>query len=67
MKMLCISTFGEFGQIKNLTFNKIYECKFYDSDKLLVLDDKGKPKFCNRQNFVNWEKIKDFQHVFNPK
>lgn len=60
MKLLCISTFGRFGQIKNLTFNKVYNCKFIDSDKLLIIDDSKKPKMVTRLNFVDYEKIKDF-------
>jgi hypothetical protein len=64
MEMKCISTFGRFGQIKNLSFNKIYNCKFFSGDKILIIDDSGKPSFKPRINFISYDKLKQFEHLF---
>jgi hypothetical protein len=59
MEMLCISTFGTFGRIKNLSFNKVYRCKFINADRILIIDDSGMPKMHKKINFVNYENIKN--------
>jgi hypothetical protein len=63
MKLLCISTFDNVDQIKNLSFNKVYDCKFIHKDHLFIIDDKGNPKFIPRLNFVNYDIIKNFKNI----
>lgn len=67
MKMLCISTFGRFGRIRNTTLNRIYECKFHDADKVLIIDDSGKPNMKPKSNFVSWEKMAKFESIIDIK
>lgn len=52
MELLCISTFGQFGKIKNITLNKIYNCKFQINDKVFIIDDKKQPKLVPKNNFA---------------
>lgn len=65
--MLCISTFGRYGRLKNLTLNRIYECKFHYSDKILIIDDSGKPALRPKLNFASWEKMAKFESIIDIK
>jgi hypothetical protein len=58
MEMLCVSTFGLFGRIKGLSFNRVYKVKFFNKDKLLIINDFGKPQMVQSNNFVNYQNIK---------
>jgi len=55
MKMLCISTFNEFGKLKHLSLNRVYECKFHKKNKLFIVDDSKKGNFYPKNNFINYE------------
>lgn len=60
MEMMCICSFGQFGRIKGISFNKIYKVKFFFKDKLLITNDFGRPQMVNYDNFVNYNNIKRF-------
>lgn len=60
MEMVCLSTFGQFGRIKGLSFHKVYKVKFYYLDKLLITNDFGKPQMVDSNNFVSWDYLKNF-------
>jgi len=63
MEMLCLSTFGRFGRIKGLSFNKIYQVKFFYKDMLVITNDFGKPQMLQSNNFVNYSNLKKFTHL----
>jgi len=65
MEMICISTFGRFGRIKGLSFNKVYVVKFFYNDKLVITNDFGKPQMVQSNNFVNWNNLKKFSHLID--
>ena len=67
MKMICISTFGRYGRFKHLTLNRIYECKFHCSDKILIIDDSGKPTLRPKINFLSWERMANFESIIDIK
>lgn len=61
MEMLCLCTFGQFGKIKGLSFNKIYQVRFSYSNRLLITNDFGRPQMVDSNNFVNWQSLKKYQ------
>ena len=58
--MICISSFGDFGKIKGISFNCTYKVKFLHKRKLLIINDFGRPQMVNSNNFVQYQKIKNF-------
>jgi hypothetical protein len=58
IEILCVSSFGEFGKIKGISFNSIYKVKFFYKDKLLITNDFGRPQMVRSDNFVNYNNIK---------
>lgn len=60
MDMLCITSFGQFGKIKGLSFNKVYKVKFSFANKLLIINDFGKPQMVDQKNFVQYHSVKNF-------
>lgn len=65
MEMLCVCTFGRFGRIKGLSFNKFYVVKFFYKDELVITNDFGKPQMVQSNNFVNWNNLKKFSHLID--
>ena len=65
MEMICISSFGRFGKIKNLTINKVYNVKFTIDDKFLIINDLGKPQFVITENFTDYNKLKQLSEIYN--
>lgn len=65
MKVLCISTFGQFGRIKHLTLNRTYESKFHTKDKIIIIDDSGRPSAKSKLNFIEWEKMIKFESIID--
>lgn len=60
MEVICISSFGEFGRIKGISFQRIYKVKYSHNGKLLITNDYGRPQMVRSDNFVIYEKIKSF-------
>lgn len=60
MEMLCISSFGNFGKIKGISFQRVYKVKYFDNNKILITNDYGKPQMVRSDNFINYDKIKKF-------
>jgi hypothetical protein len=60
MEMICVSSFGEFGQIKGISFSKVYKVKYKYSDKLLIINDFGKPQMVRSDNFINYKYFIDY-------
>lgn len=60
MEMMCVCSFGRFGKIKGISFNKIYKVKFHFKEKVLISNDFGKPQMVDRNNFVSYNNIKRF-------
>jgi len=58
--VLCISTFGPLGKLKGISFNRVYNVKFFYKNELFIINDFGKPQFFKSDNFVNYQNIKDF-------
>ena len=56
--MICITSFGQFGKIKGISFNKVYNVKLYYRNKLLIVNDFGKPQMVDSSNFVSYDSIK---------
>lgn len=70
MELICISTFDTFGKVRGLTLNRRYQCKLYTDDKVLIVDDSGKPKLHQKLNFIsfkNYELIKDYDLLDHSK
>lgn len=61
--MICVSSFGQFGKIKGLSFNKIYKVKLFYQNKLLITNDFNKPQMVDSQNFVNYQNLKKFNFI----
>ena len=59
MEMLCISGFDHFGKIKGISINRIYIVKFSTDNKLLILNDFGKPQMVRSDNFISYHRIKE--------
>jgi hypothetical protein len=60
MEMICVSSFGRFGQIKGISFNKIYKVKYAHGGKLLITNDFGRPQMVRSDNFLNYNDVKNF-------
>lgn len=60
MEVICICTFGDFGKIKGISFQRVYNVKYSFGDKLLILNDYGRPQMVKSNNFVSYHKIKKF-------
>jgi hypothetical protein len=70
MELICISTFDTSGKVKGLTLNRRYQCKLCTEDKVLIIDDSGKPKLHQKLNFISFNSnqlIKDYDLLDHSK
>lgn len=56
MEVLCISSFNEFGRIKGITFNRVYQVRLFVKDRLFIKDDFGRIQMIKSHNFINYKK-----------
>jgi len=64
MEMICISSFGRFGRIKGISFNKVYKVKYKHGGKFLIINDLGKPQMVRSDNFMNYKNLLDLEKKY---
>ena len=62
MELICISTFDTNGKVKGLTLGRIYHCRLYNEDKVLIIDDSRKPKMHQKLNFISFKNYELIKH-----
>lgn len=53
--IICISTFNEFGKLKDITLEKLYKVKWVIGDKFFIINDKGDLSSYPILNFIKYK------------